>query len=98
MGIFKNVNANYILIPMDVDYQKNHLKAYGLTYWTLEKGIKVKWLLNYRGGSFLLPFNDNIKKECIIRGVSYEILSEESTSSILCNLAIKCLLSDEHLQ
>lgn len=68
---------------MDVDYQKNHLKAYGLTYWTLEKGIKVKWLLNYRGGSFLLPFNDNLKKECIIRGVSYEILSEESTSSIL---------------
>ena len=68
---------------MDVDYQKNHLKAYGLTYWTLEKGIKVKWLLNYRGGSFLLPFNDNIRKECIIRGVSYEILSNESTSSIL---------------
>ena len=68
---------------MDVDYQKNHLKAYGLTYWTLEKGIKVKWLLNYRGGSFLLPLNDNIRKECIIRGVSYEILSNESTSSIL---------------
>lgn len=68
---------------MDVDYQKNHLKAYGLTYWTLEKGVKVKWLLNYRGGSFLLPLNDNIKKECIIRGVSYEILSDESTSSIL---------------
>lgn len=68
---------------MDVDYQKNHLKAYGLTYWTLEKGIKVKWLLNYRGGSFLLPFNDNLKKECIIRGVSYEILSDESTSLIL---------------
>ena len=83
MGFFKNVNANYILIPMDVDYQKNHLKAYGLTYWTLEKGIKVKWLLNYRGGSFLLPFDDNLKKECIIRGVSYEILSDESTSSIL---------------
>ena len=68
---------------MDVDYQKNHLKAYGLTYWTLEKGIKVKWLLNYRGGSFLLPLNDNIKKECVIRGVSYETLSNESTSSIL---------------
>ena len=83
MGFFKNVNANYILIPMDDDYQKNHLKAYGLTYWTLEKGIKVKWLLNYRGGSFLLPLNDNIRKECIIRGVSYEILSNESTSSIL---------------
>ena len=68
LGFFQNVNANYILIPMDVDYQKNHLKAYGLTYWTLEKGIKVKWLLNYRGGSFLLPLNDNIKKGMYNKG------------------------------
>lgn len=75
--------SNYILIPMDNDYQKNHLKAYGITYWTLEKGVKVKWLLNYRGGSFLIPYNDAIKKECIIRGVSFEILSNDKTDSIL---------------
>lgn len=75
--------SNYILIPMDNDYQKNHLKAYGITYWTLEKGVKVKWLLNYRGGSFLIPYNDAIKKECVIRGVSFEILSNDKTDSIL---------------
>jgi hypothetical protein len=35
--------------------QQNHLKAYGITFWCLEKNYKASWLLNYRGGSFLLP-------------------------------------------
>ena len=35
--------------------QKNHLKAYGITYWTLTRNIEVEWLLNYRGGSFMIP-------------------------------------------
>ena len=60
--------ASYILIPMDVDSQKNHLKAYGITYWTLKKELKVKWLLNYKGGSFLLPDTEAIQRECQIRG------------------------------
>ncbi len=68
---------------MDADSQKNHLKAYGLTYWTLSKELKVKWLLNYRGGSFLLPDNQEIKHECQIRGISFEILSDAKTESIL---------------
>ncbi|NIK92961.1 MULTISPECIES: asparagine synthetase B [Mangrovimonas] len=68
---------------MDAESQKNHLKAYGITYWTLEKQLKVKWLLNYRGGSFLLPDTEEIQKECQIRGVSFEILSNSKTESIL---------------
>ncbi|WP_053972133.1 hypothetical protein [Mangrovimonas sp. ST2L15] len=68
---------------MDAESQKNHLKAYGITYWTLEKQMKVKWLLNYRGGSFLLPDTEEIQKECQIRGVSFEILSNSKTESIL---------------
>ncbi|MGJ5641213.1 asparagine synthetase B [Formosa sp. S-31] len=68
---------------MDADGQKNHLKAYGLTYWTLSKQLKVKWLLNYRGGAFLLPDTPEIQKECQIRGVSFEILSNAKTESIL---------------
>ena len=56
--------ASYILIPMDAEGQKNHLKAYGITFWTLEKQQKVKWLLNYRGGSFLLPDFDEVQREC----------------------------------
>jgi len=50
-----NSFASYILIPMDAEGQKNHLKAYGITYWVLDKQQNVKWLLNYRGGSFLMP-------------------------------------------
>lgn len=77
------VSASSILIPMDADSQKNHLKAYGITYWVLSKQQKVQWLLNYRGGSFLLPDGDSIRKECQIRGVSFEILSDEKTNAIL---------------
>jgi hypothetical protein len=68
---------------MDAESQKNHLKAYGITYWTLNKQENVKWLLNYRGGSFLLPFKEAIEKECLIRGVSYELISDTKTEAIL---------------
>ena len=78
-----NTFASYILIPMDAEGQKNHLKAYGVTYWALEKQLKVNWLLNYRGGSFLLPDTEAIQRECQIRGVSYEILSDTKTEEIL---------------
>ena len=75
--------ASYILIPMDAEGQKEHLKAYGITYWTLERQQKVKWLLNYRGGSFLLPDAEEIRKECQIRGVLYEVLSDSKAAQIL---------------
>ncbi|MDB4752270.1 asparagine synthetase B [Winogradskyella sp. KYW1333] len=68
---------------MDVESQENHLKAYGVTYWTLERELKVNWLLNYRGGSFLLPDADIIRRECQIRGVSFEVLSDMEASQIL---------------
>src|SRR6056297_1637893 len=75
--------ASSILIPMDADSQKNHLKAYGITYWVLAKQQKVQWLLNYRGGSFLLPDGESIRKECQIRGVSFEVLSDNQANTIL---------------
>ena len=68
---------------MDAEGQKNHLKAYGISYWVLNKQQNVKWLLNYRGGSFLIPFIDSVEKECLIRGVSYEVISSEKAESIL---------------
>jgi len=68
---------------MDAESQKNHLKAYGITYWTLHKQENVKWLLNYRGGSFLLPHINVIEKECLIRGVSYELISDAEAEAIL---------------
>ncbi|MBZ0326814.1 MAG: asparagine synthetase B [Altibacter sp.] len=80
-------SASYILIPMDAEGQKEHLKAYGITYWTLERQVKVQWLLNYRGGSFLLPDAEDIRKECQIRGVSFEVLSDAKTAQILAEIS-----------
>lgn len=78
-----SVKASFILLPMDETTQKNHLKAYGITYWCLDKKYKASWLLNYRGGSFLLPDAEEIRKECQIRGVSFEVLSDFETNAIL---------------
>jgi len=74
--------AQFILIPMD-ENQDNHLKAYGIVYKSLQEHIKVKWLLNYRGGSFLIPFDEKIKEECQIRGVDFEVISEDKAVQIL---------------
>ncbi|MGB7843665.1 MAG: asparagine synthetase B [Salinimicrobium sp.] len=67
---------------MDAQSQQNHLKAYGITYWELAQGVKVQWLLNYRGGSFLMPDSEALRKECQIRGVSYELLSDSKAEEI----------------
>lgn len=75
--------ASFILLPMDEVAQKNHLKAYGITFWCLDKNYKASWLLNYRGGSFLLPDAEEIRKECQIRGVSFEIISDAQELAIL---------------
>lgn len=72
---------------MDAEGQKEHLKAYGITYWVLEKQLKAKWLLNYRGGAFLLPDTPEIQKECQIRGVSFEVLSDNKTEQILTDIS-----------
>jgi hypothetical protein len=78
-----SMKASFILLPMDETTQQNHLKAYGITFWCLDKKYKASWLLNYRGGSFLLPDAEEIRKECKIRGVSFEVLSDAETNSIL---------------
>lgn len=82
-----SAKAGYILLPMDETTQQNHLKAYGITYWALDKQYKVSWLLNYRGGSFLMPDADEIRKECKIRGVSFELMSDAETNVILDEIA-----------
>lgn len=76
----------FLLVPMD-ETQSDHLKAYGITYWTLQNGVEAKWLLNYRGGSFLFEFQQEIQTECQIRGVSYEVLADVQASTILNEIA-----------
>ncbi len=63
-----------ILIPMDLT-QTNHLVAYGVAYDALQNGINVEWLLNYRGGSFLISENQNVIKKCQVKGVRYELIN-----------------------
>ena len=75
-----------LLIQMD-DSQKNHLKAYGIAFWTLEKDYQIHWLLNYKGGSFLLPFHKEIQDECQVRGVSFSVLSDISAQQVLEDIA-----------
>jgi len=66
--------AQRLLIPMDLT-QTDHLKSYGVAYRALQKGIDVEWLLNYRGGSFLMNSDDGIAKECRAKGVLYQEVS-----------------------
>lgn len=78
-----SMKAAYLLLPMDETSQKNHLKAYGITYWVLDKGAEAWWLLNHRGGSFAFKHNPIFEKECKTRGVSYEILPDAQFNKLL---------------
>ncbi len=78
--------AAYLLIPMD-ESQTNHLKSYGITYWMLTKEIPVDWLLNYRGGSFMVKYHQTLENECVIRGISYDVISDASANQIREELA-----------
>jgi len=68
---------------MNDDNQINHLKAYGIVYYSLEVGLKAKWLLNYDGGAFLIENNKIIENECNIRGVTYQVISDAKAQLIL---------------
>ena len=75
-----------LLVPMD-ETQTDHLRAYGLTYWTLQQGHHDEWLLNYRGGSFLLPDNASISSEAAVRGVHVEQVSGAQVAQIRAEIA-----------
>ena len=77
------LHAGYLLIPMGPDDQTQHLKAYGITYWVLAQDVKTQWLLNYRGGAFLIPDFEALRKECRIRGVDFELISDQQANQIL---------------
>ncbi|MFN6943833.1 MAG: asparagine synthetase B [Cytophagaceae bacterium] len=81
-----SLQASKLLLPMD-ESQKNHLKSYGIAYWVLTHDSDVNWLLNYRGGSFMFDHNEKFEKECLIRGVSYEVISAAKATKILEEIA-----------
>ncbi len=73
--------ARKLLLPMD-DTQKNHMKSYGVAFWVLEREVTLEWLLNYRGGSFMIPYSKDIEAECIIRGVTYLTIADAQATAI----------------
>ena len=85
--IVAKAQAAYILLPMEADEQKNHLKAYGITYWVLDNGAEAWWLLNYRGGSFAFKHNVIFEKECLTRGVSFEVIPDAQFNKILSDIS-----------
>lgn len=81
-----NAYASKIFIPMD-ESQTNHLKAYGISYWVLQNDVKVDWLLNYKGGAFMFNYYQSFENELIIRGVSYQVISDAQANSILAEIS-----------
>lgn len=75
------LSAERMLIYMDLD-QTDHLRAYGLAYWALEQGYNVEWLLNYRGGSFMIERSDIVARKATLLGVAYAIVSEADAIEI----------------
>jgi hypothetical protein len=81
-----SIFATYLLLPMDME-QRNHLKAYGIAYFAIKRDIDVSWLLNYRGGSFMFPYHSVVEDECVIRGVSYQVIADVQATGILNEIA-----------
>ena len=77
--------ANYLLIPMDYS-QRDHLKAYGLAYWVLEHQQEVDWLLNYRGGAFMIKYFAEFEQELTLRGISFERIATSKANEIIAHI------------
>ncbi|MDY0101923.1 MAG: asparagine synthetase B [Lentimicrobium sp.] len=86
--------GSYILIPMDKS-QKNHLKAYGIAFWTLQQDVEVSWLLNYRGGSFMFKHHPALEGECMVRGVTYMNIADVQAQAILQEISDPAVNMDE---
>ena len=88
------VRAASLLIPMD-NTQTNHLKAYGVAYFVLQREVEVSWLLNYKGGSYLFPYHEMFERECKMRNVSYQVIADAQAEAILAQIADPGVNMDE---
>ncbi len=86
LALIFSAKASYLLISMD-ETQSNHLKAYGIAYWVLENDIEVDWLLNYRGGSFMVKHYQKIENELVVRGIKYAVISDAQANQIITDIA-----------
>ena len=79
-------HAAKILVPMDGS-QRDHLKAYGVAFWALQRDVPIDWLLNYRGGSFLADQYKTLEQELTIRGVTFQVIADGQAAAILAEIA-----------
>lgn len=79
------LSAQKLLIYMDLQ-QTDHLKAYGVAFWALERSINVEWLLNYRGGSFMLDHYPAVERELRLRGVAFSTISGGQAAQIMAEI------------
>ncbi len=86
VGLAEGCRASYLFVPMD-DTQRNHLKAYGMAYYALERDVEVTWLLNYRGGAFMMKYADQLEREARLRGVTVEVIADGQSTAILSQIA-----------
>ena len=86
--------AASLLIPMD-NTQTNHLKAYGVAYFVLQREVEISWLLNYKGGSYLMPYHEMFERECKMRNVSYQVIADAQADAILAQIADPGVNMDE---
>src|SRR3954471_17286684 len=78
--------AQRLLVPMD-DAQQNHLKAYGLTYNAIKAGASAEWLLNYRGGAFLLADTPELRRKAGLDGITIELIDNARLAGIRSEIA-----------
>ena len=78
-------SAQKMLIYMDLE-QRDHLKAYGVAFQALEQGFTIEWLLNYRGGSFVLDATEDRVRSCRLKGVSYAVISGAELARIFAEI------------
>src|SRR5215510_10722719 len=77
--------AQKLLIYMDLK-QTDHLKAYGVAYWALERGVNIEWLLNYRGGSFMMDYLPELERECRVRGVAFDAIAAGQAAPVYADI------------
>lgn len=84
-SFISSAQSQKLFIPMDLK-QTDHLKAYGVAYWALDHSVSVEWLLNYRGGSFMMEYQAEIERECRVRGVAFSTVGGGEAAQIYANI------------
>ncbi len=71
-----------LFIPMDAT-QTNHLRAYGVVFNAIGSGTRAEWLLNYKGGSFVMDYTSALDISCTAAGVSFSRMTDKDYNALI---------------